>query len=77
MLSDEICGAVISTRFSEDIISIWNRTSNNPQITGHIRDTLKRILNLPANTLMQYKPHNESLKDHTNHKQLEASSFVQ
>jgi len=66
LLSEEICGAVISTRSQEDFISIWNRTSNNLRIVQNIRDTLKRILNLPSNTVLQYKPHNERLmKDHT------------
>lgn len=63
MLNDEICGAVISMRYAEDIISVWNRNSSDTGVTGYIRDTLRRILNLPANTIMQYKPHNESLKD--------------
>lgn len=63
MIHDEICGAVISMRYAEDIISVWNRHSSDTAITGYIRDTLRRILNLPANTVMQYKPHNESLKD--------------
>lgn len=28
-VGDEICGAVISIRFQEDIISVWNRTSSD------------------------------------------------
>lgn len=67
-LSEEINGAVISTRAAEDFISIWNR-SNNQRIINHIRDSLKRILNLPSNTVLTYKPHNERLKDHTAFKQ--------
>ena len=46
----------------EDIISIWNRTSSDQQVTSRIRDTLRRVLNLPANTMMEYKTHNTSLK---------------
>ncbi|XP_071520055.1 eukaryotic translation initiation factor 4E type 2-like isoform X2 [Panulirus ornatus] len=62
MVGDEICGAVISVRFQEDIISIWNRTAQDTVTTGRIRDTLKRVLNLPPNTVMEYKTHNDSLK---------------
>jgi len=62
MVGDEICGAVISVRFQEDIISVWNRTAQDTVTTGRIRDTLKRVLNLPPNTLMEYKTHNDSLK---------------
>nr|CAG4644232.1 EOG090X0BMA [Lepidurus arcticus] len=62
MVGDEICGAVVSVRFSEDIISIWNRSANDQVTTGRIRDTLKRVLNLPPNTIMEYKTHTDSLK---------------
>ncbi|XP_050736983.1 eukaryotic translation initiation factor 4E type 2-like isoform X4 [Eriocheir sinensis] len=63
MVGDEICGAVISVRFQEDIISVWNRTAQDTATTTRIRDTLKRVLNLPPNTVMEYKTHNDSLKD--------------
>ncbi|XP_037782941.1 eukaryotic translation initiation factor 4E type 2-like isoform X1 [Penaeus monodon] len=62
MVGDEICGAVISVRFQEDIISVWNRTAQDSITTGKIRDTLKRVLNLPPTTVMEYKTHNDSLK---------------
>ncbi|XP_075941183.1 eukaryotic translation initiation factor 4E family member 2 related sequence 1 isoform X1 [Anarhichas minor] len=62
MVGEEICGAVVSIRFQEDILSIWNRTSNDQTTTSRIRDTLRRVLNLPANTIMEYKTHNDSLR---------------
>ncbi|XP_042215628.1 eukaryotic translation initiation factor 4E type 2-like isoform X4 [Homarus americanus] len=65
LVGDEICGAVISVRFQEDIISVWNRTAQDSLTTGRIRDTLKRVLNLPPNTVMEYKTHNDSLKQCT------------
>lgn len=46
----------------EDILSIWNRTSNDQTTTSRIRDTLRRVLNLPTNTIMEYKTHNDSLR---------------
>ncbi|KAF8791138.1 eukaryotic translation initiation factor 4E type 2-like [Argiope bruennichi] len=63
MVGEEICGAVVSIRFQEDIISVWNKTANDQHTTIRIRDTLKRVLNLPPNTIMEYKTHNNSLRD--------------
>ncbi|GFQ79966.1 eukaryotic translation initiation factor 4E type 2 [Trichonephila clavata] len=63
MVGEEICGAVVSIRFQEDIISVWNKTANDQNTTIRIRDTLKRVLNLPPNTIMEYKTHNNSLRD--------------
>lgn len=37
IVGNEICGAVISVRPTEDIISLWNRTANDNAITGRIR----------------------------------------
>lgn len=55
MVNDEICGAVVSVRYQEDIISVWNRTASDHTTTTRIRDTLKRVLNLPPNTVLEYK----------------------
>lgn len=63
MVGEEICGAVVSVRFQEDIISVWNKTASDQHTTIRIRDTLKRVLNLPPNTIMEYKTHNDSLRD--------------
>ncbi|XP_015916560.1 eukaryotic translation initiation factor 4E type 2 [Parasteatoda tepidariorum] len=65
LVGDEICGAVVSIRFQEDIISVWNRSARDNHTNGRIRDTLKRVLNLPPNTVMEYKTHNDSLRDKT------------
>lgn len=62
MVGDEICGAVVSIRFAEDIISVWNRIASDQVTTNRIRDTLRRVLNLPPNTIMEYKTHTDSLK---------------
>ncbi|CAH1781055.1 unnamed protein product [Owenia fusiformis] len=65
MVGEEICGAVISIRYQEDILSLWNRTASDIHTTSRIRDTLKRVLNLPPNTIMEYKTHTDSLKDNS------------
>uniref|UniRef100_A0A8C4ZE09 Eukaryotic translation initiation factor 4E family member 2 n=1 Tax=Gadus morhua TaxID=8049 RepID=A0A8C4ZE09_GADMO len=62
MVGEEICGAVVSVRFQEDIISIWNKTASDQATSGRIRDTLRRVLNLPPNTIMEYKTHTDSIK---------------
>jgi len=60
--ANEVCGAVVSIRYSEDIVSIWNKT-NDREITEKLRDGIKRILQLPSFVHMEYKPHETSLQD--------------
>lgn len=62
MVGEEICGSVISIRYQEDILSIWNRTANDLGVTNRIRETFKRVLNLPPDTQIEYRAHNDSLK---------------
>ncbi|XP_071376116.1 eukaryotic translation initiation factor 4E family member 2 related sequence 1 [Centroberyx affinis] len=65
MVGEEICGVVCPYAFQEDILSIWNKTSSDQTTTSRIRDTLRRVLNLPPNTIMEYKTHNDSLRDNS------------
>jgi len=46
-VGNEICGAVVSVRGSEDIISVWNKNADNTEATDKIREQLRRILKLP------------------------------
>ncbi|KAG0261780.1 Eukaryotic translation initiation factor 4E type 2 [Mortierella polycephala] len=64
-VGSEICGIVLSIRGGEDILSLWNQSAHEGRINLKIRDTMKRILNLPADTIMEYKTHNDALKDNT------------
>jgi len=64
MVGEEICGAVVSIRFQEDILSIWNRSACDTAVTARIRDTFKRVLNLASSTVIEYKAHNDSIKEH-------------
>jgi len=59
----EICGAVVSIRYSEDIVSVWNRRADDRESTDKIRDAIKKILRLPSGVHMEYKPHQTSLQD--------------
>ena len=36
-VGNEICGAVISVRYNEDIISLWNRNADNNEACYRIR----------------------------------------
>ena len=65
--TEEICGAVISIRYNEDILSIWNRNaspSNHVEIEK-IRVAIQKILQLPTQAYLEYKPHETSLQDRT------------
>ncbi|KAG0020502.1 Eukaryotic translation initiation factor 4E type 2 [Entomortierella chlamydospora] len=64
-VGSEICGAVLSIRGGEDILSLWNQSAHEGRINLKIRDTMKRVLNLPADTIMEYKTHNDALKDNS------------
>lgn len=58
--SDEVCGAVVSVRQGEDVISIWTRQNGGRNV--RVRETLKRVLNLPQDTQMQFKSHDASIE---------------
>ncbi|KAI6244154.1 EIF-4F 25 kDa subunit [Aphelenchoides fujianensis] len=73
LVGEEICGAVCSVRNQEDILSLWNRTANSPGVTNRIRDTLRRILNLPGNAILEYKRHDDCLRDQSSYRHTAAS----
>jgi translation initiation factor 4E len=54
---DEVCGAVISLRANEDIISIWNRNADNQASISRLRENLKTLLDLPVFVRLEYKRH--------------------
>ena len=62
VLPDEICGIVISIRFSEDILGIWNKNADR-EVIGLLRDAIKKVLNLPPHAPMEYKPHQAAMQD--------------
>ncbi|CCM02558.1 uncharacterized protein FIBRA_04661 [Fibroporia radiculosa] len=59
----EICGCTISVRQNEDIISIWNRRDSDVLVKERVKETIRRVLNLPAATVMEYKSNNDSMQD--------------
>ena len=62
-VGNEVCGAVFSVRFNEDIIAIWVRHSANTDALQKVRDMLYRVLKLPHTAQLDYKPHDKSLHD--------------
>lgn len=62
---DTVCGAVLSIRFGEDILSVWNRNAADNQAVMALRDSIKRHLHLPLGYTMEYKPHDASLRDNS------------
>ncbi|XP_042513523.1 eukaryotic translation initiation factor NCBP-like [Macadamia integrifolia] len=63
-----ICGAVLSIRFNEDIVSIWNRNASDHQAVMALRDAIKRQLKLPHGYVMEYKAHDASLRDNSSYR---------
>ncbi|KAH9940857.1 eukaryotic translation initiation factor 4E class II [Epithele typhae] len=59
----EVCGCTISVRQNEDIISLWNRHDSNAKSKEKIKETIRRVLNLPPSTIMEYKSNNDSMQD--------------
>lgn len=61
--SDEVCGAVLSVRNGEDILSIWTRVDGGRVL--RIRETMKRILAFPPDTKVEWKSHDSSIQQRT------------
>jgi len=60
---EEVCGAVLSVRNGEDILSIWTRTDGGRVLK--IRETMKHVLNFPQNTRIEFKTHDSSIQQRT------------
>ncbi|KAG5291650.1 eukaryotic translation initiation factor 4E [Histoplasma ohiense] len=57
--SDEVCGAVLSVRSGEDVLSVWTRIDGGRNIK--IRETIKRLLAFPPDTNIVWKSHDDSI----------------
>ncbi|BCR89526.1 eukaryotic translation initiation factor 4E [Aspergillus chevalieri] len=57
--ADEVCGAVLSVRSGEDVLSVWTRIDGGRNIK--IRETIKRLLSFPADTNIIWKSHDDSI----------------
>eukprot|EP01117_Protostelium_nocturnum_P017916 TRINITY_DN737_c0_g1_i1.p1 TRINITY_DN737_c0_g1~~TRINITY_DN737_c0_g1_i1.p1 ORF type:complete len:296 (+),score=88.26 TRINITY_DN737_c0_g1_i1:114-890(+) len=65
-VGEDLCGVIISIRYQEDIISIWNKDSTDEESRQKIHDRMKRILySTNSNVSMDYKAHSSSITDYT------------
>lgn len=60
---EDVCGAVLSMRNGEDILSIWTRTDGGRVLK--IREIMKYVLNFPPNTRVEFKSHDSSIQQRT------------
>eukprot|EP01128_Nolandella_sp_AFSM9_P006685 TRINITY_DN3497_c0_g1_i3.p1 TRINITY_DN3497_c0_g1~~TRINITY_DN3497_c0_g1_i3.p1 ORF type:complete len:150 (-),score=29.03 TRINITY_DN3497_c0_g1_i3:83-532(-) len=60
---DELCGAVISCRNQFDMLSIWTKHATNLEYRNIISDTIKSVLKLPVAFRLEFKAHDDSIKD--------------
>jgi translation initiation factor 4E len=71
-VGDEICGAVISIRYQEDIISLWTRNATDIEVRNKILETMKRLLPLDDPRItVQYKNHDASIRDNSSFRNTE------
>jgi translation initiation factor 4E len=70
----EITGLVISIRYSEDILGVWNRNANDREMVERLRDAIKKVLQLPAHAyaVMEYKPHQNAMADRSSFRNAQA-----
>ncbi|KAH8891298.1 IF4E-domain-containing protein [Thozetella sp. PMI_491] len=61
--SEEVCGAVLSVRNGEDILSIWTRADGGRVLK--VRETMKRVLAFPPDTKVEWKSHDSSIQQRT------------
>ncbi|KAF2113662.1 translation initiation factor eIF 4e-like domain-containing protein [Lophiotrema nucula] len=57
--AEEVCGFVLSVRSGEDVFSIWTKNDGGRNIK--IRETVKRVFNLPADTIITWRSHDDSI----------------
>ncbi len=61
-LGEEVCGVVISVRQNEDILSVWNRTADNPAVINKMREVLREVIGAPMWIRMDYRRHEKRLR---------------
>jgi hypothetical protein len=61
---EQVCGVVLSTRFSEDILAVWcTRMIVESEFAGNaMRGQLRQTLALPAGHQIDLKPHEQSMQ---------------
>ena len=67
-LDEQVCGVVVSVRYQEDILSVWNRSAADEEKKAELREAIKGALGLPASLQMEYKAHDASMKDNSSYR---------
>lgn len=68
LAEEEVCGVVVSVRYQEDILSVWNRSAGDEAKRTALRDAIKKALGLPASLQMEYKAHDAAMKDNSSYR---------
>lgn len=66
-VGDDLCGAIISIRHNDDIISVWNKSATKRETNQRLRANIRRVLNLPAHAQLDYKAHDDSMRHLSNY----------
>ncbi|VVC94298.1 unnamed protein product [Leptidea sinapis] len=61
LVGGEMCGIVLSVRFQEDRIAVWHRTAADTVIAARVRDTMRRVMQLPPTLPIVYKAHSDRI----------------
>lgn len=61
--SNEITGIVVSVRKDEDILSVWTRSGEHGEGNPEIRESIRKLLDLPEAQIFEFKNHSESIKE--------------
>lgn len=62
--SEQVCGVVLSSRYSEDLLAVWCKRSASQSefLAGAVRERLRGVLQLPAAHPIEFKPHEQSMR---------------
>jgi len=60
---DEITGIGLSTRYNEDILSVWNRKADDRLTVNKIRETIKTVIGVETNSVFEYKRHDVAVRN--------------
>ena len=64
-VGNEICGCVLSVRYQEDILSVWNRSADSRRVCMQIKETMRTVMGMPVDVVMEYKKHTDSMRDNS------------
>lgn len=59
----DLVGVVLSSRSSQDLLSVWNSDNTNGDVRFRIGDRLRDILNLDESTQVEYKSFQSAIND--------------